>query len=280
MAGQSMKDIKTRIKSVESTMQITKALELVATSKLRGARERVEKSRPFFKILQDTISEIISNNKEFSSVYTKRRDSKNICCIVIAGDRGLAGGYNNNIYKETLQILSENTTILPLGKKANEYYAYHKKEIFSDEYKSVANMKMDDCHNIALSVAKAFSKGEIDEVYLVYTKFVSMLSQEPQVVQLLPFIAEGTASEKSRELTIYEPSAESVFDNLVLQYIAGTLYGAISESLASELSARRIAMESANDNASEIIDNLSLKYNRARQGAITQELTEMMSSHM
>lgn len=280
MAGASMKDIKLRIKSVESTMQITKAMELVASSKLRKAKERVERCRPYFNILHKTLTDIAQNNTEFTSPFVQSRPVKKVCYIIIAGDRGLAGGYNNNVFKTVVADMGDKAVcVLPIGKKAVEYCERRGYEILSKDYMIAEDVGINDCYEIARLLGKAFLAGQFDELYMGYTKFVSMLSQEPQIMKVLPLSLEkkeGKAS-SSRMLTIYEPSSESVFNTIVPEYISGMVYGALSESWASELGARRSAMDAASKNAGEMIDNLSLKYNRARQGAITQEITEIVA---
>lgn len=272
-----MKDIKNRIKSVESTMQITKAMELVASSKLRRARERVEKARPFFEILKATLDDIAKNNNDFSSPFIKKREVKKTCFVVVAGDRGLAGGYNNNILKSVAaKANGKQYCVLPIGKKTAEYFDRRHAEILSDEYKYTEDVTISDCYQIGTFLAQQFKDGAFDSLYIAYTKFVSVLSQEPVVEQILPIYYENT-EKKARELMIYEPSPSEVFDMIIPQYLGGVLYGAVAEAQAAEFAARRTAMEAANKNAGEMIDDLSLKYNRARQAAITQELTEIVS---
>lgn len=278
MAGTSTKDIKNRIKSVENTGQITKAMELVATSKLRRAKLKVETARPFFEILQDTLEDIKANTRDFSSVFTKKREVKKTCVIVIGGDRGLAGGYNVNVFKKAKEIMGENDSVVfPVGKKALEYYEKQGVEIISDIYPETDDVAISHCYSIGKFLADEFKKGSFDRLVVVYTKFVSMLTQEPCADEILPLIKEGQEKPSGRQLTIYEPSAENVFEKVVPQYISGVIYSAICESLASEHAARRTSMESASKNASAMIDELTLKYNRARQAAITQEITEIVS---
>lgn len=278
MAGTSTKDIKNRIKSVENTGQITKAMELVATSKLRHAKIKAETTRPFFEILKDTLSSIKRNTTDFSSVYMKKREIKKTCVIVIGGDRGLAGGYNINVFKKAKEI-TEGTecVILPVGKKAFEYYEKQGAEIFSDLYPVVSDVNIPRCYDIGGALSYEFKKGNIDRILIVYTKFVSMLTQEAVFEEILPLNSLDGEDKKSKQLTIYEPSAEAVFDKIVPQYISGVIYSAICESSASEHAARRMSMESASKNATQMIDDLTLKYNRARQAAITQEITEIVS---
>lgn len=269
-----MKAIKNRIKSVENTRQITKAMQLVATSKLRRAKERIEQSRPFFEILSQTLSDIEKSNKDFSSPFTHRSEDTKTCHIVIAGDRGLAGGYNNNLFK-SLRI-NDGDIIFPIGKKVTEYFAKKDVSIFTTEYTVAADIGISDCNSIGASLAEAFLKGEFTSLDISYTSFVNVLTQIPKTQEILPIaLDEGEKSENS--LILYEPSPAAVFAKIVPHYISGIIYGALCESLASELSARRTAMENATDNAGEIIDSLSLQYNRARQAAITQELTEIVA---
>lgn len=270
----SMKAIKNRIKSVENTRQITKAMQLVATSKLRRAKERIEQSRPFFETLSETLSDIERCNKDFSSPFTQRAEGGRTCHIVIAGDRGLAGGYNNNLFKSL--SCNDGDIIFPIGKKATEHFGKKNVSLFTTAYEIAADVSISDCNSIGNALASAFLKGEFTSLDISYTSFVNVLTQTPKTQEILPIIAEEN-TEPKKSLIIYEPSPEAVFEKIVPHYISGIIYGALCESLASELSARRTAMEAATDNAGEIIDSLSLKYNRARQAAITQELTEIVA---
>ncbi len=279
MAASSMKDIKLRIKSVESTMQITKAMELVASSKLRRAKERAESTRPYFTILHQTLEDIAAANTDFSSPFVQDREGGRVCYVVIAGDRGLAGGYNNNLFKAVWEHMGENSVcVLPVGKKAVEHCQRRGVESLSDEYISVEDVTLRDCFSMAQLLCEEFRKGEFDELYVGYTKFVSMLSQQPQVVKMLPIYHERQEEKKKAESLIeYEPDPAAVYDAIVPEYVGGLLWGAVAESLASELGARRTAMDAASKNAGEMIEDLSLRYNRARQGAITQEITEIVA---
>ncbi len=275
MSASSMKTIKNRIKSIKGTMQITKAMELVATSKMRKATERIERSKPFFNILNETLEDIAKDNKDFSSVFTREREGKT-CHIVIAGDRGLAGGYNHNLFK-SLDV-KDGDIIFPIGKKVVEYFA--NANIYTTAYAKAADIKISDCHAMGDLLAKAYEKGEFTRLTLSYTSYVNMLLQEPKTEEMLPIQVEHTSEGRRNtnySLIIYEPDAEVAFEKIVPYYLSGMVYGAVSESVASELSARRNAMESATDNASEMIDKLSLEYNRARQASITQELTEIIA---
>lgn len=279
-----MKDIKTRIKSVEGTMHITKAMELVASSKLRRAKERAHLTLPFMNLLHDTMSNIVSScGSGVMSAYTEKREQKKVCIILVAGDRGLAGGFNNNVFKEALGIANGKTSadelcFYPVGKKAFEFCEHRGFELLTDSPVRADSAGTEVCTRICDVLRSEYVKGRFDTLYLVYNEFVSMLSQEPRVKKLLPMTGDSeTENKTARALTLYEPSPEAVIDSIVPQYIGGMLYAAVCESLASEYGARRMAMESATNNAEEMINDLSLKYNRARQAAITQEITEIVS---
>ena len=278
MAG-SMKDIKLRIKSVEGTMQITKAMELVASSKLRRARQKVEQSRPYFEVLERTLTDIASMNLDYQSRYLAKREEKKALYIVIAGDRGLAGGYNSNVFKAVAAATEgSDYCVLPVGKKAVEHFERRGVESLTKAFAEVGEVSVSDCFEIARMVCKGFLNGDYDRVFLCYTEFVSMLSQQPRVTRVLPFVCpEGVDPKQNRNLIKYEPNSEEVFDAIIPEYVAGMVYGGICESVASEQGARRTAMESATKNAKEMIENLNLYYNRARQGAITQEITEIVA---
>ena len=277
MAGASMNDIKARMKSVESTMQITKAMELVATSKLRRAKEKVERSRPYYEILREAIDTLRGSREARDMLLSTKNENAKTLFIVIAGDRGLAGGYNSNIFKMTEQLShGKKSVFLPIGKKALEYFRHRNREIFSDALFLTAEVGVGDAMAISEEICKAFFSGDIGEVYLVYTKFVSMISQLPVYEELLPF-EEPTEKKNDGFDPIMEEEPEQLLMKVVPEYVGGVLYSAVCEALASESGARRSAMNSANKNAGEMIDMLMLKYNRARQALITQEITEIVS---
>ena len=280
MAGVSTKEIKNRIRSMESTKQITKAMEMVAASKLRRAQAQIAASRPYFEILHRTIEDITRANRDFSSPYLKKREGKKILYLVIAGDRGLAGGYNSNVLKLVYsQIQGQDATVLPIGKKAVDSFQNKGVPILTQSYAEAASVGIGDCFSIAKQVCQAFLAGQYDEVYVAYTGFVSMLAQTPDFMKLLPLEKpESKEAEPPRRCdTLYEHPAEEVFAAIVPEYLGGMLYGALCESRASEQAARRSAMDSATQNADDMIADLSLKFNRARQAAITQEITEIVA---
>ena len=279
MAGVSTKEIKNRIRSMESTKQITKAMEMVAASKLRRAQAQVSASRPYFEILFSTINEIVDSNRDFSSPYLTARPVKKNAYIVIAGDRGLAGGYNNNVFKLVMaEIADKNVEVLPIGKKAMDYFRSHHVPILTSNYANAEDMAIGDCFSVAKNLCKRYLQGEFDEIHVAYTNFVSVLSQTPSTLRLLPLIRQETGKEGTVVSDIlYEPDATAVFEAITPEYLGGILYGALCESRASEQAARRTAMDSASQNADEMIADLSLQFNRARQAAITQEITEIVA---
>ena len=273
-----MKDIKLRIKSVESTMQITKAMELVASSKLRKARDRMEAARPYFLALYGNLNKLASYTVDFSSPFVQERPVKKSAYVLVAGDRGLAGGYNNNMFKLfTAHAEGKNAVVIPVGKKAVDFCKRRNIEIFTDDYNNVEDFTSEHCTEIGAMLTHRFADGQIDEVFICYTTFISMLSQSPEIIQILPLTNIDSDSNQQEKLTEYEPDPEALFDILVPQFITGLVYGAVTESFASELAARRTAMDAASKNAQEMVSDLSLQYNRARQAAITQEITEIVA---
>lgn len=272
---QSTKIIKNRIKSVEGTKQITKAMELVATSKLRRAKENMERIKPYFDSLRTLAEDIMEHNTDFSSPFCKGDDRKSACHVVIAGDRGLAGGYNANLFR-SLNV-KDGDYIVPIGKKVAEYFSKRDVHILTYDYQVAGNVRASDCMRIAQLLAHDYKEGKFGRVDVSYTKFVNVLTFEPEIEQLLPFAPMGEREKKASVLTVYEPGVEAVFNQLIPQYISGIIYGGVTSSVASELSSRRNAMQAANKNADEMIENLTLKYNRSRQSAITQEITEIVA---
>ncbi len=277
MAGVSTKEIKTRIRSMESTKQITKAMEMVASSKLRRAQAQVVASRPYFQLLSDAISKIASTGQDFSSPYLTVRPVKKTAYIVIAGDRGLAGGYNSNLFKLVMsEIEGKDAAVLPIGKKTVDYFRSHAVPVLTADYALAEDITLGDCFTLAKSLCKQFLSGEFHEIRIAYTNFVSVLSQTPDTRTLLPLQPEENRNTGSSDI-LYEPDSASVFERIIPEYLGGVLYGALCESRASEQAARRMAMDSATQNAEDMIADLSLQFNRARQAAITQEITEIVA---
>ena len=274
----SMKDIKNRIKSVENTMQITKAMELVATSKLRHAKKTIEKTKPYFKTLNEAIDEIGSGFRGGKSVFFGKKEEKRHLFIVIAGDRGLAGGFNQSLFKLAIKSMPSGgeVFVLPIGKKVGEFFKRRDVTLLKNSYEIAASVHIGDCFDMGKRIAEDYISGEFDTVTVFYTRFNSMMTQEPMSEKILPLKKHEVKREKG-SLRVYEPGEEEILSAVIPMYISGMLFGAVSESLASEYAARRTAMNSANKNAGEMIDELTIKFNRARQAAITQEITESVA---
>jgi ATP synthase F1, gamma subunit len=275
-----MKDIKRRIKSVESTMQITKAMELVASSKLRKAKEKADKARPYFDALYETMCEIQAENPSFLSPFTRKVGEGKSLLVVIAGDRGLAGGFNSNIFKLAQARVDElggkdKTDIIAIGKKAVEYFGKREFNMLGSYPDFSENIRIHQANDIAGEIVDKYVKGIYERVELFYTEYVSSITQQAVTKKMLPVELDGQ-KKVSKALPIYEPSAGQVFNHIVPRYVTGMIFGACVESFASEQASRRNAMENASDNASEMISSLSLMYNRARQASITQEITEIV----
>lgn len=276
----NMKDIKRRIKSVESTMQITKAMELVASSKFRKAKERADNCQEYFQSMYEMITHTAMNSPK--TVYTSPvKDNPVVLLIVIAGDRGLAGGFNGNVIKMAEKRIHEfngNVMILPIGKKAVEYFEKRSYPIFESYVNIAEHFQIHKAERMTDTIMEVFKSKKINTIEIVFTDYVSAVLQEARSMTLLPIpnIKSDDDVHKLMPIVEFSPSAEGVFNMLVPKYIAGMLYCTIVDSFASEQASRRTAMENASDNATEMIDTLSLQYNRARQSAITQEITEIV----
>ncbi len=268
----NIKALKARIRSVDSTMHITKAMELVASSKIKKATAKMEESRFYRRVMEEAFADLAKTD----SPYSHGREDAPTLYITVAGDRGLAGGYNNNVIKKVKETYREGDRILPIGKRPLEYFKHHGMPLFSEAYGSSERISSADCAEIGRAVTEAFDSGKIGAVVLVYTEFINMLTQEARSKQLLPLVPAET-EEKTSAQTMYEPDAETVLSALIPEYIGGITYCCTAMSFASELAARRQAMDTATKNASDMIDDLNLRYNRARQGAITQEITEIIA---
>lgn len=283
MATANLKDIKRRTKSVESTMQITKAMELVASSKLRRAKEKAERAEPFFNMLYQMMCQIVAESGDFQSTFLQHHTGGAVLLIAIAGDRGLAGGFNSNVFKqvqirmEELQTAGREPVVIAIGRKAVEYFQRRNVRILAEFENIGEDITVYKALDIAERIVTLYEKGDIQAVELIYTNYVSPLVQEAHHMHVMPVEHLEYAPGGYHALTTYEPSPEAVFDALIPKYLAGMLYCAVIESFAAEQAARRLAMENATDNATEMITDLSLVYNRARQSAITQEITEIVS---
>ncbi len=272
-----MKDIKRRIKSVGSTRQITKAMELVSSSKLRKAKMRAEQARPYFNELYKSLCEIASANTDLSTIFTVKREVKHRLFIVIAGDRGLAGGYNSNVLKLATSAHAgdaEKPKIIAIGKKAIEYFDKREYDIVASYAGIAENIKPNLAQDIADIAIEMFRSGEVDDVQIFYTMFVSSITQEAQQMAMLPM---ETVKLENYGTMNYDPSPEAVFNRIIPRFTASLIQCAVVEAYASEQGARRTAMENATDNADAMTESLSLLYNRARQASITTEIIDIVS---
>jgi len=282
MAGSSMRDIKRRIKSVTSIEHITNAMKLVSAAKLRRARETFENTRKYFNIVTEAIEDIFNSHAgDVPSKYLSSGDNApGACYVVITSNRGLAGSFNSNVIKYTqdeIEKSGEDAFIVAVGNKGRDHFTKQGYEILSEYSRPPEGISFRDTHDISKPIIKLFAEGKIGRVVLVYSRFINSLNLRPTAMQLLPFEIEldpdVVPNEKYME---YEPSPEELLDYLVPKYVEIMIYGAIVESATCEHAARRIAMENATDNAQNMISDLQLFYNRARQAAITTEILEIV----
>ncbi|MEW8972570.1 MAG: ATP synthase F1 subunit gamma [Tissierellaceae bacterium] len=277
--AQSTRDIKRRIKGIGNTMQITKAMELVSTAKMRKARIRLEKSRPYYLTVLDSISDVISN-VNINHPLLQPREIKKSLYIVITADRGLAGGYNANINRlidSKFRKDKDSISLITIGLKSRDFFKSRGYNIIGEFTGISEEPNFSDAKKIGNLAIDLFLKGEVDEINLVYTRFISTLSHEPIVVKLLPTEEIGKTQTKINKVIEFEPSPEEVLDYLIPKYIESSIFGGLIEASSSEQAARRVAMESATDNAEEMIEDLNMSYNRARQAAITMEISEIVA---
>ncbi len=262
--GGNTKALRVRIKSVTSTLQLTKAMGLVASSKIRRANASMLRGREYATALRQTMALLSSNRDCLKSPYMQTRDSGRTRLVVIAGDRGLAGGYNANVFRLTATF--PDAEILPIGKRACERFGH---PIVSSEHFSFA-----EASALANTLCADFANGEYDRLGIVSTRYHSVMTQEAFVEWLLPLTRTESADTAG---ILFEPDEITVLNAVIREYVAGMITVSVRESFASEVAARRMAMDSAGKNATQMIDNLQLEYNRARQGAITQEITEIVA---
>lgn len=278
--AQSTKEIKSRIRGISSTKQITNAMELVSSSKLKRARKKLEKSRPYYNTVLENIQDILAVEKNLKHPLLEQRELKNSLYIVVSADRGLAGGYNSSVIRlaeDAINNDQHDSKIITIGLKAREYF---KKRDFDvvDEFLGISEEPdFYDARKIGEKALELYKNNEVDEIYIVYTSFVNIISQEPKILRLLPSEEVKEDSGNKRRVVEFEPSTEEVLSYLIPKYIQSSIYGALIEASASEQAARRVAMEAATENAEEMIEELNISYNRARQAAITMEISEIVS---
>ncbi|MFI3208083.1 MAG: ATP synthase F1 subunit gamma [Eubacteriales bacterium] len=281
----SMRDIKRRRNSISSTQQITKAMKLVSTVKLQKARTRAESSKAYFNCMYETVSSMLATTGSIQHPYLQTREVKKIGVVVVTSNRGLAGGYNSNVTKLITgsQWKKEDVRIYAVGKKGADSLGSKGYEVVQNYSEIIEEPTYGDAQTIGNQLLTDFANGEIDEIYLAYTFFKNTVSHIPTLMKLLPVEVNNDEADskegalKDNTPMNFEPSPEEALGLLVPKYITSLLYGAFVEAVASENGARMAAMDNATNNADEMIDDLALKYNRARQGAITQELTEIIA---
>ena len=275
----SMRDIKRRKSSIQSTQQITKAMKLVSTVKLQKAKSRAEQMDPYFNYMYKTVSSMLARSGNINHPYLQAGDSKRKAIVVITSNRGLAGGYNSNIVKLITgsDFPKEDLDIYAVGGKGVEALGRRDYHIALDASYMMEAPTYPDAAALCNKVLEAFTNGEVGEIYLAYTHFKNTVSQEAKMIKLLPVEIDPEDAEDSNVLMNYEPNEEEALNMIIPKYVTSLFYGALVEAVASENGARMQAMDSATSNAEEMISDLSLKYNRARQGSITQELTEIVA---
>ncbi len=272
----SLQDIRRRIKSVKSIQQITNAMNMVATSRLRSAKEAAVANKPYADKMAQVVSDVAANAGDFSHPLLEVRQEGKRLLLVIAADKGLAGAYSSNAFKEAVSQVEDkaDTEIVAVGRKTREYFVNRSYTVASDYIGFSERPKYDNAKAIANDIIARFQSGEVKEVYMVYTRFVSAISCVPETVKLLPF---GQLSQEGPHAEyIYEPNAADVLGYLLPQYLVTTIYAALLQAAASELSSRMNAMSNATDNAQELIAKLDLHYNKVRQAGITREITEIL----
>ena len=277
----SMREIKRRKASIASTQQITKAMKLVSTVKLQRAKGKAEATKPYFDCMYDTVATMLSKSGNVDHPYLKTGASSKKAVITITSNRGLAGGYNNNIVKLITgeeAFGTENTEIYALGKKGRDSLALKGYSIASDMSEVMNGPIYADAKELSEALLERFEKGEIGEIYLAYTVFKNTVTHVPTMLKLLPVEIEAKDVTETDNIPMnYEPDEEEALGMIIPKYITSLIYGAMMEAVASENGARMQAMDSATSNAEEMIQKLELDYNRARQGSITQELTEIIA---
>ena len=275
----SMRDIKRRKSSIQSTQQITKAMKLVSTVKLQKARNRAEATNPYFNYMYKTVSSMLAKSGTIDHPYLRGGQSNKKAVVVITSNRGLAGGYNSNIVKRITggDFAKEDLDIYAVGGKGVEALSRRGYNIVENASEIMEAPTYSDAAALCSKVLDAFTKGEVGEIYLAYTHFKNTVSQEPKLIKLLPVEIDPAETDDSNVLMNYEPNEEEALNMIIPKYVTSLFYGALVEAVASENGARMQAMDSATSNAEEMISDLSLKYNRARQGSITQELTEIIA---
>lgn len=277
----SMRSIKRRKESVQSTQQITKAMKLVSTVKLQRAKARAEQSKAYFECMYETVKSVLAKAGTINHPYLQKPQTTKKAVIVITSNKGLAGGYNSNVIKlvtKNEDFRKEDVKIYAIGKKGKDFLSRAGYEVVKDYSDVIEEPIYVDAINICKDILDAFAKGEIGEIYLAYTAFKNTVSHIPTLLKLLPVDTQDQEQEsKSDAVMNFELDEEEAIELIIPKYITSLIFGGMVEAVASENGARMQAMDSATSNADEMISSLSLQYNRARQGTITQELTEIIA---
>ena len=277
------REIKTKIKSVQNTRKVTRALEMVSASKIRKAQDRMKASRPYARAMKQVIGHLAQANSEYRHPFlVEREEVKRVGYIIVSSDRGLAGGLNNNLFRKLLgefrgwQDKGAGVDVVTIGQKASTFF----RRIKVDMLASVTHLgdvpRLDQLIGVIKVMLDAYDSGKVDRVYLVYNDFVNTMTQRAAFDQLLPLAAADSLDTRHDWDYIYEPDAQTVLEHVLTRYVESLVYQAVLENVASEHAARMVAMKAASDNASKLIDTLNLVYNKARQAAITQEISEIV----
>ena len=277
------REIKTKIKSVQNTRKVTRALEMVSASKIRKAQERMKASRPYARAMKQVIGHLAQANSEYQHPYLVQREQlKRVGYIIISSDRGLAGGLNNNLFRKLLgeirkwQAQGVEVDVVTIGQKASVFFRRIKVEMLASVTHLGDQPRVEQLVGVIKVMLDAYSAGSIDKVFLSYNDFVNTMTQRAAFDQLLPLAASDTAVTHHDWDYLYEPDAATVLEHVLTRYIESLVYQAVLENVASEHAARMVAMKAASDNANKLIDTLNLVYNKARQAAITQEISEIV----
>lgn len=282
MAG--AKEIRTKIKSVQNTQKITKAMEMVAASKMRKAQDRMHASRPYAEKMRNVLSHLAQANCEYKHPYLQHRDEvKRVGYILISTDRGLCGGLNTNMFKAAVNEMSDwhdkdvEIDLCTIGKKASTFFARFKGNIISQTSHLGDQPSNEELIGTVKVMLDAYDEGKIDRLFLVSNEFVNTMTQSPNILQLIPVTGEIDTELEHHWDYMYEPDTKPIIDALMMRFIESQVYQGVVENIACEMSARMIAMKSATDNASDLIKELQTVYNKARQAAITQEISEIVA---
>ena len=285
----NMTEIRSRMKSIQETMKITNAMYLISSTKLRKAREKLVATAPYFELLQSTIKDILFHSPDINHTFFDQRkkikpEDKKRGYVVMTADKGMAGAYNHNVLKLAQERLAQgnDNTLFVIGQMGRKYFTKKNVRIDMEFLYTAQDPSMWRARNIAETLVDLYRKEKLDEIYIIYTKMVTPLKAEPEIIQILPlkrqsFEEMNVELEKYHKIADYSPSPKVVMDHLVPNYVKGLIYGALVESFSSEQNARMMAMQGATESAKDMIRELSLLYNRARQAAITQEITEIVS---